>query len=168
MAFLSAPGMVRLYSGVTNSTPSAAAISCLKRVHGAGGSDSISWLNNGRSPISTIVHSRRSAAMRHIACATLRLREPARSEPTTIAILCFSMPLEAMARAPGSLALAALVANVGGAAARRRPAPRGAAANAVLAALAARGAAIFAVGQFELERARGGVSLGQLEVELLA
>ncbi len=51
MAFLSTPGIERLYSGVTISTPSAASISRLRRVTAAGGLGSRSWLNSGRSSI---------------------------------------------------------------------------------------------------------------------
>ena len=51
MAFLSTPGIERLYSGVTKSTPSAASISRLSRVTAAGGLGSRSWLNSGRSSI---------------------------------------------------------------------------------------------------------------------
>ena len=51
MAFLSTPGIERLYSGVTISTPSAASISPFRRVTAAGGLGSRSWLNSGRSSI---------------------------------------------------------------------------------------------------------------------
>ena len=53
MAFLSTPGIERLYSGVTISTPSAASIWPLMRVTAAGGLGSRSWLNSGRSSIFT-------------------------------------------------------------------------------------------------------------------
>jgi hypothetical protein len=56
MAFLSTPGIERLYSGVTISTPSAASISPLRRVTDAGGFGSWSWLNSGRSSILRIVN----------------------------------------------------------------------------------------------------------------
>ena len=49
MAFLSAVGIDRLCSGVTINTPSALAISSLKRTTSAGRLPSLSWLYIGRS-----------------------------------------------------------------------------------------------------------------------
>ena len=53
MAFFSTPGIERLYSGVMNSTPCAAAMPAFRRVTDSGGWPSLSWLYSGKSSMRT-------------------------------------------------------------------------------------------------------------------
>src|SRR4051794_28791790 len=72
MAFLSAPGTDRLYSGVTKRTASADRIRSRNCVQGAGGAASASWLYSGRFPISTMPSFNAGDASSASALATLR------------------------------------------------------------------------------------------------
>ncbi len=73
MAFFNAPGIERLYSGVTNSTASEAAIASLRALGRAGKSLSKSGLYSGRLPIGSSVKSRSSGASRISARLRTRL-----------------------------------------------------------------------------------------------
>src|SRR3954453_14981236 len=75
MAFFKAPGMERLYSGVTNSTASEAAIASLSAV--ASGGEAVSWsgLYNGRLPMGISVTSSPPGASRINARDRARLIE---------------------------------------------------------------------------------------------
>src|SRR5215472_18420767 len=85
MAFLSTPGIERLYSGVTNSTASAALILLLNATHEAGGFASMSWLKNVSSAISMISGSSVGGATLMNVLAILRLKDSLRRLPTTMA-----------------------------------------------------------------------------------
>src|SRR5439155_6842104 len=86
--FFKPPGTERLYSGVTKSSASAAAI-CWRNVsHAAGGLSSRSWLYSGSSPISTALICSAAGDMAISAFAILRFSEPLRRLPTRTATLC--------------------------------------------------------------------------------
>ena len=91
----SAPsGIERLCSGVTIRTPSAFAISSLKRTTSAGRLPSLSWLYIGRSSMRTILASNLPAPSLTSAWASLRLIDSRRLEPTMTAICGFGHAVE--------------------------------------------------------------------------
>src|SRR5262249_7959240 len=78
-------GMERSCSGVTIRTPSARAISFLKRSTSGGRLASVSWLYIGRSSMRAKAASNLPAPSRMSAWASLRLMESRRFEPTITA-----------------------------------------------------------------------------------
>src|SRR5262252_1133139 len=84
-AFLRTAGMERSCSGVTISTPSARAISFLKRATSGGRLPSLSWLYIGRSSMRAKTASNLPAPSRTSAWASLQLMESRRFEPTITA-----------------------------------------------------------------------------------
>jgi len=87
MAFFSAPGIERLYSGVTNSTASAPRSASRNVVHAAGGvpASSRSWLYSGSSPSSTNSHCSDGGSTAAMAWAYLRVSDSLRRLPTRTA-----------------------------------------------------------------------------------
>ncbi|MCY1361597.1 hypothetical protein D9M69_482670 [compost metagenome] len=91
MAFFSTPGIERLYSGVTNSTPCAAATSLLRRFTGAAWLPSSSWLYSGRSSMRRVSNVKSDGARCASASASLWLNESLRRLPTMTAIRVCAM-----------------------------------------------------------------------------
>src|SRR5690554_3895999 len=94
MAFLSTPGMDRLYSGVTNSKPCDAEISAFKRLTLSAWLASSSWLYRGRSPISSFLKVNSGGPSLINALASCRLKDSCLKLPITTAIwywLMFSL-----------------------------------------------------------------------------
>src|SRR3954468_3721695 len=75
MAFLSAPGMDRLYSGETNKMPSEAATASLRACPSGGNAASKSGLYSGRSLMGISVNSSSAGASRIRALDKVRLIE---------------------------------------------------------------------------------------------
>src|SRR5271157_3054720 len=85
-AFLTRPGIERLYSGETKRRPDAALISFFIRTTSGAGCSSSSWLYSGRSPIRTWRKENSGGASFTMASASFRLNESFRRLPTITAI----------------------------------------------------------------------------------
>ena len=97
MAFLSTPGTERLYSGVTNSTPSEALMAAFSRLTGSAWLASSSWLYSGRSAISANLKVTSDGASLTSASASWRLNDSRRRLPTTTRIWLIKGSGEGMA-----------------------------------------------------------------------